>query len=73
MGHFYVPLTVFVLGALFPFYWMLVTAFRPDEELYRSWRAVEQRALLNAAADPGAREGLPDRLHFFDPASEQAL
>ena len=37
---FHVPLTVFVVGTLFPFYWMLVTAFRPDGELYRPWRAV---------------------------------
>src|SRR5262249_27242031 len=37
---FYIPLTVFVVGTLFPFYWMLVTAFRPDAELYRPWRAV---------------------------------
>src|SRR5262249_31887872 len=37
---FYIPLTVFVVGTLFPFYWMLITAFRPDIELYRPWRAV---------------------------------
>src|SRR5437764_958847 len=36
---FYIPLTVFIVGTLFPFYWMLVTAIRPDAELYRSWRA----------------------------------
>ncbi|MCI0410901.1 MAG: carbohydrate ABC transporter permease, partial [Acidobacteria bacterium] len=36
---FYIPLTLFVIGTLFPFYWMLITAIRPDEELYRSWRA----------------------------------
>src|ERR1700694_5516913 len=38
--YFYIPLTVFVIGTLFPFYWMLITAIRPDSELYRSWRAV---------------------------------
>ena len=38
--YFYIPLTVFVIGTLFPFYWMAVTALRPDSELYRSWRAV---------------------------------
>ena len=38
--YFYIPLTVFVVGTLFPFYWMLITAFRPDGELYRPWRAV---------------------------------
>ena len=37
--YFYIPLTVFVIGTLFPFYWMLITAIRPDAELYRSWRA----------------------------------
>ena len=35
---FYVPLTLFILFTLFPFYWMAVTAFRPDPELYRTWR-----------------------------------
>ena len=38
--YFYIPITVFVIGTLFPFYWMLITAIRPDAELYRSWRAV---------------------------------
>jgi multiple sugar transport system permease protein len=37
--YFYIPLTLFIIGTLFPFYWMSVTAFRPDAELYRSWRA----------------------------------
>jgi multiple sugar transport system permease protein len=36
---FYVPLAAFVISLLFPFYWMLVTAFRPDKELYRPWSA----------------------------------
>ncbi|MCL6641158.1 MAG: carbohydrate ABC transporter permease, partial [Candidatus Rokubacteria bacterium] len=36
---FYIPLTAFIVGTLFPFYWMLITAIRPDSELYRSWRA----------------------------------
>jgi len=35
---FYIPITAFILFTLFPFYWMAVTAFRPDEELYRTWR-----------------------------------
>jgi multiple sugar transport system permease protein len=35
---FYVPMAVFILFTLFPFYWMAVTAFRPDPELYRTWR-----------------------------------
>ena len=38
-AFFYVPLGVFIFGLLFPFYWMLVTTFRPDAELYRPWMA----------------------------------
>jgi len=38
--YFYIPMTIFVIGTLFPFYWMLITSIRPDSELYRSWRAV---------------------------------
>jgi multiple sugar transport system permease protein len=34
---FYAPLLGFIVGLLFPFYWMLVTTFRPDGELYRPW------------------------------------
>jgi multiple sugar transport system permease protein len=37
--YFYVPLGVFILWLLFPFYWMLVTSVRPDRELYRPWMA----------------------------------
>ena len=29
----YVPLVVFLIVLLFPFYWMAVTAFKPDDEL----------------------------------------
>jgi multiple sugar transport system permease protein len=29
----YVPLAVFLLVLLFPFYWMVITTFKPDEEL----------------------------------------
>lgn len=36
--YFYIPLAVFLVFTLFPFYWMAVTAFRPDGELYRTWR-----------------------------------
>jgi len=35
---FYLPMTLFILFTLFPFYWMAVTALRPDHELYRTWR-----------------------------------
>jgi multiple sugar transport system permease protein len=36
--NFYLPMAVFILFTLFPFYWMAITAFRPDGELYRTWR-----------------------------------
>ena len=36
--YFYLPMAAFILFTLFPFYWMFVTAFRPDGELYRTWR-----------------------------------
>ena len=31
---FHIPLAVIVVATLFPFYWMAVTAIRPDTELY---------------------------------------
>jgi multiple sugar transport system permease protein len=36
--YFYLPMALFIVFTLFPFYWMAVTAFRPDPELYRTWR-----------------------------------
>jgi multiple sugar transport system permease protein len=47
--YFYVPLTIFVVGTLFPFYWMFITAIRPDAELYRSWRAVNNAPFWTVA------------------------
>jgi multiple sugar transport system permease protein len=35
---FYLPMALFIVFTLFPFYWMAVTAVRPDSELYRTWR-----------------------------------
>ena len=43
--YFYIPLWLYMIGLLFPFYWMLVTTFRPDVELYRSWRAATNTPL----------------------------
>ena len=37
---FYIPLTLFVFVLLFPFYWMIITSFRPDGELYKPWNAL---------------------------------
>ena len=34
-----IPLVLFVFVLLFPFYWMIITTFRPDGELYRPWNA----------------------------------
>src|SRR5262245_57535485 len=39
-GYFYVPMAFFLVFLLFPFYWMIITSFRPDGELYRPWNAV---------------------------------
>ncbi|HTP96076.1 MAG TPA: carbohydrate ABC transporter permease [Burkholderiales bacterium] len=36
--YFYLPMAAFLAFTLFPFYWMAVTAFRPDSELYHTWR-----------------------------------
>jgi multiple sugar transport system permease protein len=36
---FYVPMALFLLFLLFPFYWMAITTVRPDGELYRPWNA----------------------------------
>src|SRR2546426_11003107 len=30
------PLAVFLLGMLFPFYWMLITSIKPNRELYNA-------------------------------------
>jgi multiple sugar transport system permease protein len=35
-----IPLILFVFVLLFPFYWMIITSFRPDGELYRPWNAL---------------------------------
>ena len=36
---FYIPLSAFIVALLFPFYWMIVTTLRPDNELYRPWNS----------------------------------
>ena len=37
---FYVPMALFLVFLLFPFYWMVITSVRPDGELYRPWNAI---------------------------------
>ena len=36
MLRLYIPLAVFVVGMLFPFYWMLITSIKPNRELYNA-------------------------------------
>src|SRR5919206_408158 len=36
---FYLPMAFFLIFLLFPFYWMIITSFRPDGELYRPWNS----------------------------------
>ena len=31
---FYIPLFLFVVAMIFPFYWMLIASVKPDNELY---------------------------------------
>jgi len=35
---FRIPLALFLVFLLFPFYWMVITTFRPDSELYIAWQ-----------------------------------
>jgi multiple sugar transport system permease protein len=35
---FRAPLALFLVFLLFPFYWMVITTFRPDSELYIAWK-----------------------------------
>jgi multiple sugar transport system permease protein len=35
---FRLPMAIFLIFLLFPFYWMIITTFRPDNELYIPWR-----------------------------------
>ncbi|HEY7494232.1 MAG TPA: carbohydrate ABC transporter permease, partial [Candidatus Tectomicrobia bacterium] len=36
---FYIPLFMFLVALLFPFYWMLITSLKPDFELYNARNA----------------------------------
>ncbi|MEZ4507245.1 MAG: hypothetical protein R2848_15685 [Thermomicrobiales bacterium] len=36
--YFYLPLGIFVVLLLFPFYWMLIVSFRPDKDLLNTER-----------------------------------
>ena len=39
---------------LFPFYWMIITTFRPDAELYRPWNAPNYTPFWTTQPDPRA-------------------
>ena len=39
-AFFYIPMALFLVFLLFPFYWMVITSIRPDGELYRPWNSV---------------------------------
>jgi multiple sugar transport system permease protein len=63
--YFYIPLAVFILFTLFPFYWMAVTAFRPDPELYRSWRAANATPFWTLAPTLEHFQGLLESTAFL--------
>ena len=45
---FYIPMALFLLFLLFPFYWMVITSFRPDGELYRPVECGQLQSVLDA-------------------------
>ena len=71
--YFYVPLALFIVVTLFPFYWMSVTAIRPDNELYRSWRAANNTPLWTLSPTFGAHKGSPDGNGFSKMALKHLL
>ena len=56
--YFYAPMAVFIVFTLFPFYWMAITAFRPDEELYATWRQPNAAPLWTLAPTLEHMKGL---------------
>jgi multiple sugar transport system permease protein len=46
---FYLPLGLFIVALLFPFYWMLVTTLKPDGELYRPWNHAQYSPFWTSA------------------------
>src|SRR5687767_15816797 len=51
-------MALFILFTLFPFYWMAITAFRPDEELYATWRQPNAAPLWTLAPTLEHTKGL---------------
>jgi len=63
--YFYLPLALFILFTLFPFYWMAVTAFRPDGELYRTWRQANATPFWTLAPTTEHFHGLLESTAFL--------
>jgi multiple sugar transport system permease protein len=42
---FRIPVAIFLIFLLFPFYWMIITTFRPDNELYIPWYRANYKPL----------------------------
>ncbi len=61
----YIPLAAMVIGTLFPFYWMLITAIRPDAELYRAWRAANDAPLWTLSPTLQHVQGLLEQTAFL--------
>ena len=65
-----IPLILFVIGLLFPFYWMIVTSFRPDSELYRPWNAANYTPFWTLQSDSCSRPRAVDRDVVHDVVDE---
>jgi len=51
-------MAAFIVFTLFPFYWMAITAFRPDNELYATWRQPNAAPLWTLAPTLEHMKGL---------------
>ena len=63
--YFYIPLALFILFTLFPFYWMAVTSLRPDGELYRTWRQANATPFWTLAPTTEHFHGLLESTAFL--------
>ena len=59
MVTIYLPLACFLIILLFPFYWMTITAFKPNAELYdyKTRKGIMETAI--AAPSPNCPAGMP--------------
>ena len=56
--YFYLPMALFIVFTLFPFYWMAITAFRHDELLYATWHQPNAAPLWTLAPTLEHMKGL---------------